>query len=82
MSIYAKPRHVRDLSECYFYHTMDLPGVGTRLGNWDLRVRWVNIWEVSNSRASAPRNFSQSFRRFCPRKRPHGPSNPVQLAGP
>jgi SAM-dependent methyltransferase len=39
MSIYAKPRHVRDLGECYFYHTMDLPGIGTRPGNWDLRGR-------------------------------------------
>ncbi|SOE85713.1 Methyltransferase domain-containing protein [Burkholderia sp. YR290] len=39
MSIYASPRHVHDLSECYFYHTMELPGIGVRPGNWDLRGR-------------------------------------------
>jgi SAM-dependent methyltransferase len=39
MSVYAERKHSRDLSECYFYHTMDLPGIGTRPGNWDLRGR-------------------------------------------
>ena len=37
MSIYEQPRFVEDLNECYFYHTMDLPGIGTIEGNWDLR---------------------------------------------
>jgi SAM-dependent methyltransferase len=36
--IYAQPRHVEDLSECYFYHTIDLPGYGVQHGEWDLRA--------------------------------------------
>jgi SAM-dependent methyltransferase len=35
--IYATPRIVTDLSECYFYHTMDIPGYGYVEGEWDLR---------------------------------------------
>lgn len=35
--IYATPRVITDISECYFYHTMDLPGYGTVEGEWDLR---------------------------------------------
>ena len=35
-SIYATPRLV-DVGECDFYHTMDLPGHGTVVGDWDLR---------------------------------------------
>lgn len=34
---YAEPRHVADLSLCWFYHQIDLPGVGTMEGQWDLR---------------------------------------------
>jgi hypothetical protein len=26
--VFAEPPHVIDVSECDFYHTMDLPGVG------------------------------------------------------
>jgi SAM-dependent methyltransferase len=37
MSIYAEPRTIIDLKDCYFYHTMDLPVLGTVEGNWDLR---------------------------------------------
>src|SRR5580704_10303985 len=37
MSIYTEPRSVSDLKESYFYHTMDLPGIGKIEGNWDLR---------------------------------------------
>ena len=33
---FAAPRTPR-LDECYFYHRMDLPGVGTVGGEWDLR---------------------------------------------
>src|SRR5438445_4191084 len=36
-SIYASPRIVTDLSDCYFYHTMDVPGYGQIVGEWDLR---------------------------------------------
>jgi len=34
---YASPRLVSDASECFFYHVMDLPGVGVVGGQWDLR---------------------------------------------
>ena len=37
--IYAAPRLVEDPADCYFYHTMDLPGHGTVTGEWDLRGR-------------------------------------------
>jgi hypothetical protein len=37
-NIYARPREVTDIDECYFYHTIDLPGFGTMEGNWDLRA--------------------------------------------
>jgi SAM-dependent methyltransferase len=35
--IYANPTFVFDVSECHFYHTIDLPGLGVQLGQWDLR---------------------------------------------
>jgi len=40
MSIYAEPRYVEDPAKCWFYHTIDLPGLGTVKGNWDLRKRF------------------------------------------
>jgi hypothetical protein len=36
-NIYATPRTVTDLAECWFYHTMDIPGYGVVQGHWDLR---------------------------------------------
>ena len=36
-NIYATPRIVTDIGECYFYHTMDIPGYGHVEGEWDLR---------------------------------------------
>jgi SAM-dependent methyltransferase len=39
MLIYSEPRNISDLQECYFYHTMDLPGIGKVDGNWDLRPK-------------------------------------------
>ena len=36
-SVYATPRRVSSMDECTFYHTMELPGVGTIQGLWDLR---------------------------------------------
>lgn len=36
-SIYATPRIVTDPSDCYFYHTVELPGFGVIHGEWDLR---------------------------------------------
>lgn len=35
--IYAKPRVIEDIDQCFFYHTIDLPGHGTIEGDWDLR---------------------------------------------
>jgi hypothetical protein len=37
MSIFAKARIIDSVDSCYFYHTIDIPGVGTINGNWDLR---------------------------------------------
>jgi 2-polyprenyl-3-methyl-5-hydroxy-6-metoxy-1,4-benzoquinol methylase len=39
VNLYASPRLVTDVSQCSFYHTMDLPEVGTVNGQWDLRGR-------------------------------------------
>ncbi len=36
-SVFAEPKFVNDVKDCYFYHTIDLPGHGTIEGNWDLR---------------------------------------------
>jgi len=38
--IFATPRKVEDVADCYFYHTMELPGRGVIEGrDWDLRGR-------------------------------------------
>jgi O-methyltransferase len=38
--IFATPRKVEDVVDCYFYHTMELPGHGVIEGrDWDLRGR-------------------------------------------
>jgi SAM-dependent methyltransferase len=37
VSLYAIPRPITDAADCWFYHTIDLPGVGTVEGEWDLR---------------------------------------------
>jgi hypothetical protein len=36
-SPFASPRKVNDITDCHFYHTIDLPGYGTMNGEWDLR---------------------------------------------
>lgn len=36
----VKPRHVESPADCFFYHTMDLPGFGEVRGHWDLRGRF------------------------------------------
>jgi hypothetical protein len=36
-NLYAEPREVTDLRDCYFYHTTEIPGHGTVEGEWDLR---------------------------------------------
>ena len=35
--MWANPRKINKIEDCYFYHTMNLPGHGTVLGEWDLR---------------------------------------------
>ena len=35
---YAEPRIVDDINDCYFYHSMTLPGHGEIRGDWDLRA--------------------------------------------
>jgi SAM-dependent methyltransferase len=37
---YADPIPPAPLSECFFYHKMDLPGIGVVGGSWDLRGRF------------------------------------------
>ncbi len=37
VQLYAEPRDVGDLGECWFYHTMEIPGHGLVTGQWDLR---------------------------------------------
>ena len=39
-AILAQPRYVESPSDCFFYHTMDLPGFGEVRGHWDLRGRF------------------------------------------
>jgi hypothetical protein len=34
---YAEPKVVKSIDDCYFYHTMDIPGHGVVEGQWDLR---------------------------------------------
>ena len=34
---YAEPIDVTEIAECYYYHTMDVPGHGVVTGEWDLR---------------------------------------------
>ena len=36
-ALYTLPRDISSPDECYFYHTMDIPGHGTVEGEWDLR---------------------------------------------
>jgi 2-polyprenyl-3-methyl-5-hydroxy-6-metoxy-1,4-benzoquinol methylase len=36
-SPFALPRDVRSIDDCYFYHSMTLPGHGEVSGEWDLR---------------------------------------------
>ena len=36
-SVFALPREVTRLEDCFFYHTIDVPGYGTVPGPWDLR---------------------------------------------
>jgi SAM-dependent methyltransferase len=35
--IFAVPHKVENVADCYFYHTVELPGCGVISGDWDLR---------------------------------------------
>ena len=37
--LFSSPRVVKSVTDCYFYHTMDLCDLGTVRGPWDLRNR-------------------------------------------
>src|SRR5258706_7019401 len=39
-ALFETPRHVESPADCFFYHTMDLPGWGEVRGQWDLRGRF------------------------------------------
>ena len=39
-AVLAKSRHVENPADCFFYHTMDLPGLGEVKGHWDLRGKF------------------------------------------
>jgi SAM-dependent methyltransferase len=41
-SLLATPRFIDNPDHCYFYHTMDLPGLGVTHGDWDLRGRFLD----------------------------------------
>ena len=41
-SLYAEPMTVDKVEECFFYHTIDLPGFGVQDGGWDLRGRFTD----------------------------------------
>lgn len=38
-TMYAEPKNIASIDDCYFYHTMDIPNHGTVYGEWDLRGR-------------------------------------------
>lgn len=40
MIVSESPRYIDKLSDCFFYHTMDLAGFGEVRGHWDLRGRF------------------------------------------
>jgi SAM-dependent methyltransferase len=40
MKIVAPPLRPPPLARCHFYHSVDLPGFGEQLGEWDLRGRF------------------------------------------
>jgi SAM-dependent methyltransferase len=38
MTLYAEPRAVPNVENCFFYHRMEVPGAGLVGGHWDLRT--------------------------------------------
>jgi SAM-dependent methyltransferase len=37
-AVFAEPRTGLQFADCHFYHTMEIPGVGLAIGDWDLRA--------------------------------------------
>jgi hypothetical protein len=53
-SPYSEPRLVMSLDDCYFYHTMDIPGYGVVDAEWDLRPgldAYLGHYDFSGKRA-------------------------------
>jgi len=65
VSMYAAPRHIEELNNCYFYHTMDLPEVGTVAGDWDLRGR-RKICSDNRDHLTAPYKGNRYCHRCAP----------------
>lgn len=40
--LFARPQRVSSPAGCYWYHTLDLPGIGAVWGEWDLRGRFAD----------------------------------------
>ena len=40
LHLFAEPRFIDKPENCFFYHTMELPGLGVVRGHWDLRGRF------------------------------------------
>ena len=51
MSLYAEPRLVADVSNCFFYHAITLPGIGVVTGSWNLHDldAYLGQFEFHNS---------------------------------
>jgi hypothetical protein len=65
--IFATPRQIADLRDCYFYHEMDLPGYGHVEGEWDLRGKEQEYWRLHGLGSGIPSPFtllisSENFR--------------------
>ena len=64
-AVYAAPRQVSTPDECWFYHTMDLPGHGTMQGCWDLRGRWGEYLGGVNLRGKRVLEFGTASGDLC-----------------
>ena len=40
VGLFAEPRFIDKPENCFFYHTIELPGLGVVRGHWDLRGRF------------------------------------------
>jgi hypothetical protein len=52
--VYAPSRDIENIADCYFYHSMDIPGYGVMPGEWDLRPnidRYLGRYDFRAKRA-------------------------------